>query len=365
MTAHATPLDQQKSEAFAERMLAILNGAGLSLMCSIGHRAGLFDTMSQMGPATSEEIAKRAGLQERYVREWLGAMTTGRIVEYDPQAKTYVLPPEHAAWLTRAAGSDNIASPMQWVAVMGGVEDRIVECFQNGGGVPYEAYQRFHEVMASESELTTVAALVDSILPLVDGLPQRLERGIDVLDVGCGRGKALMTMAEAHPNSRFTGYDLCEDAIEPARQEAKQRRLTNVRFEARDLATLDETDAYDLITAFDIVHDQKDPARVLRNIHRALRPDGVFLCQDIAGSSYVEKNLDAPLAPFIYTISCMHCMSVSLAQGGAGLGAAWGEECAERMFREAGFESVEKSRLDHDILNTYYIVRPAAESARV
>jgi hypothetical protein len=132
-------------------MMTILNYGALNLMTSIGYRTGLFDVMSELPPATSEHIAKSAGLNERYVREWLGAMVTGGIIEYDPEKNTYALPREHAAWLTRKASPNNIAITTQWLAVLGTVEDKIVDCFKNGGGVGYEHFNRFHEVMADES----------------------------------------------------------------------------------------------------------------------------------------------------------------------------------------------------------------------
>jgi 2-polyprenyl-3-methyl-5-hydroxy-6-metoxy-1,4-benzoquinol methylase len=350
-------LDQNKAEEFAERMLGVLNDGALALMTSIGHRAGLFDAMAGLPPSTSEQIASAANLNERYVREWLAAMVVGGVVEHDPEDGTYHLPPEHAAFLTRAATPDNIAVTAQFIPVLASVEDRIVESFQKGGGVPYSAYTRFHEVMAEDSGQTVVAALTDYILPLVPGLTGRLEAGIDVLDVGCGSGRALNLMARKFPNSRFTGYDFSEEAIARARTAAQKHDTTNVRFEVKDVATLDEEARYDLITTFDAVHDQADPAAVLRGIAAALRDDGVYLMQDIAGSSHLHNNLDHPLGPFMYTVSTMHCMTVSIAQGGEGLGAMWGEEKAKEMLKEAGFGEVEVERLPHDIANSYFVAR--------
>lgn len=349
--------DQARADAFVEKLLGVLNNGALSLMTGIGHRTGLFDKMAEMRPASSQEIAEKAGLNERYVREWLGAMVTGKIVEHDPQAGTYALPPEHAAHLTRAASPDNIAVTTQWIAVLAGVEDALVECFRRGGGVPYDRYHRFHEVMAQESEQTVVAGLLEHTLPLVEGLPERLKSGIEVLDVGCGSGRALNLMAQTFPASRFTGYDLCEEAVVAARSDAERRGLKNARFETRDVTQIGENERFDLITAFDTIHDQVNPAAVLREIHRALRPGGTFLMQDIAASSHLHKNMDHPLGPFLYSISTMHCMSVSLANGGAGLGAVWGEELALKMLAEAGFDNVSVERLPHDVINNYYLSR--------
>ena len=339
-----------------EKMISVFNGAALALMTSIGHRTGLFDTLATLPPSTSEQIAEAAGLRERYVREWLGAMVTGGIVSHDPDAKTYHLPAEHAAFLTRAASPNNMAVTTQFISVLGSVEDDIVECFRKGGGVPYSSFPGFHEVMAEESGQTVVAALIEHILPLVPGLVDSLEKGIDVLDIGCGRGRALMLMAETFPNSRFAGYDMSQEAVENATAEAKRRGLENLRFEVKDVSSFDEPGRYDLITGFDVIHDQAKPAAVLAEIEKALKPTGTFLMQDIAGSSHVHNNLEHPISPFVYTISCMHCMTVSLAQGGEGLGTMWGEEKTREYLHRAGFRSVTTHRIAHDLINNWYVV---------
>jgi 2-polyprenyl-3-methyl-5-hydroxy-6-metoxy-1,4-benzoquinol methylase len=282
-------------------------------------------------------------------------MVTGRIVHYDPSLKTYALPSEHAALLTRSATPVNFASTMQWIAVLGSVEDQIVDCFRNGGGVGYEAFHRFHEVMAEESAQTVVAALTENILPIADGLANQLEKGIDVLDVGCGSGRAICRLAAEFPNSQFVGFDLCSDAIEAGRRDASRLKLSNVKFESRDVTMIGDVERFDLITAFDAIHDQARPDVVLREIATALRPNGTFLMQDILASSHLEQNIDNPVATFLYTISTMHCMSVSLAQDGAGLGTCWGRELAEKMLREAGFSKVRVEKLPHDDMNYYYI----------
>jgi len=346
-------LDTDKAEAFAGRMFDILTGGALSLMTSVGHRTGLFDAMTE--PMTCPELATRAGLNERYVREWLGAMVTGGIVELDPETGLYTLPPEHAACLTRAASPDNLAVPAQFIPLLGSVEDDIVACFRKGGGVPYARYGRFHEVMADESDQSVVSGLEEHVLPLVPGLAARLERGIDVLDIGCGSGRAMNRLARRYPRSRFTGYDFSELAIGNARREAFEHGTENVRFQVRDVARLEEAGQFDLVTAFDAIHDQARPAEVLRGIRRALREDGTFLMQDIKGQSSHHANVGNPIAPLLYTISCLHCMSVSLASGGAGLGAMWGRELAEKMLAEAGFRALDVHELPHDVMNYWYV----------
>jgi SAM-dependent methyltransferase len=349
VNAQGTPM------IFAERMGQMMNDAALSLMVSVGHRTGLFDVMAAMPAATSGEIAARAGLNERYVREWLGAMTTGKIVDHDGATGTFSLPADHAAILTRAAGPGNLAAIAQNVGMVALVEDQIVDCFRHGGGVPYSAYPRLQPIIAETTGAVYDATLIDVTLPLVPGLVDRLGQGIDVADVGCGSGHAVNLMAEAFPRSRFTGFDLSDDGIAAAAAEAGRKDLANARFEKRDAARLGETARFDFITTFDSVHDQARPDRALSGVAEALRPGGVYLCVDVAASSTLSENLDHPLGPFFYTISCMHCMTVSLADGGMGLGAMWGEQKAREMLADAGFASIQTAHVDGDIINTYFI----------
>jgi SAM-dependent methyltransferase len=350
-------MDQAKSEAFAERLLGDLNSAAVLLMTSIGHQVGLFDAMAGKPPATSEKIAAEAGLNERYVREWLGAMVTGRVVDHDPDEGTYSLPAEHAAWLTRAAGMDNMGLQAQYIPLIAEVEQQVVAAFRRGGGVPYSAYTRFHRLMAEDSGAVQDAALVDTILPLVPGIPERLKAGIDVADIGCGSGHAVNLMAQAFPASRFVGYDFSEEGIGTGRAEAEELGLENARFDVQDAATLDDLDRFDFITAFDSIHDQAKPAEVLRRIAQALRPDGEFLMVDIRASSRLHENMDHPLGPFLYTISTMHCMTVSLALDGVGLGTVWGEQKARQMLADAGFTEVDVEAVEGDLFNSYFVAR--------
>jgi 2-polyprenyl-3-methyl-5-hydroxy-6-metoxy-1,4-benzoquinol methylase len=352
--------DRQKAEAFAARLLAALNDGALCLMASIGHRTGLFDAMRDEAPQTSPEIAVRAGLHERYVREWLGAMVTSGVVSVDPESLRYHLPSEHAAYLTRPAAADNLAVFAQYIPLLGSVEDDIVGCFQHGGGVPYERFPRFHAVMAEDSGQSVLSSLESHVLPLVGELLPRLERGLRALDVGCGSGRIVNRLAELFPRSRFAGMDLSEEAIRTARAESAAKRLTNVEFTAADLSDFDrsaEPESFDFITTFDAIHDQARPLNVLKGIHRSLARDGIYLMQDIKGSSLVHNNIGHPIGTFLYTVSCLHCMTVSLAQGGEGLGAMWGEEKTRAYLERAGFRSVEKHELAHDIQNNWYVVR--------
>lgn len=345
-----------EAQAFAERLIGTLNQAAAALMLSIGKRTGLFDAMAGGDALTSRGWAERTGLDERYVREWLHALTTARIIELE-SGDQFRLPAHAAACLGKDAALGDMSGMFEFIAVLGGVESRIVDCFRTGGGVPYEAFERFHDVMAQESGQTVLPVLESAILPLAPGLTDRLAAGIDVLDIGCGLGRALLQLAASYPNSRFTGYDISQEAIGRARQAAAEAGLSNLRFLVKDATHLLDVARFDLILTFDAIHDQPNPAAVLAGIRRALRPDGVYLMQDIWAQSGVAENLDHPLGTYLYTISTMHCMTVSLAQGGIGLGTAWGDGVARTMLAEAGFGDVETHRLEHDIVNAYYVCR--------
>jgi 2-polyprenyl-3-methyl-5-hydroxy-6-metoxy-1,4-benzoquinol methylase len=214
--------------------------------------------------------------------------------------------------------------------------------------------------MAEDSGQSVLSALDSHVLPLVPGLTEQLAKGIRVLDLGCGSGRIINQLATLYPNSHFTGMDLSKEAIERAQGEARQKSLHNTEFIIRDLSDFHESaqpEAYDFITTFDAIHDQAEPLNVLKGIHRSLKPDGVYLMQDIRGSSHVYHDIEHPLGPLLYTVSTMHCMTVSLAQGGEGLGAMWGEETTHKYLHNAGFHSVETNQLAHDIQNNWYVVR--------
>ena len=345
------------TEKFAERMVGTIDNASTAILLSIGHQTKLFDTLAALPPATSAQIADAAGLNERYVREWLGGAVVGRIVDFDPAAQTYSLPPHRAAVLTRAAGPDNLSRVAQFIPLLAEVEQKVISCFHTGGGLSYSEYPRFHKLMAEESGEVFDAALVDVILPMAEGLSDQLRAGAELADIGCGSGHAINVMAQAFPASRFTGIDFSEEGLAAGRAESERLGLTNTSFVQHDVATVDVADAYDVITAFDAIHDQAHPAQVLANIYGALRPGGVFLMVDIKASSHLEDNVGVPFASYLYAVSTMHCMSVSLGLDGDGLGTVWGRQLATSMLADTGFGDVQVREIDSDPINFYYVAR--------
>ncbi len=355
--SRASDAPAEDTKRFGQRIAAAVDAAGVTFLLSIGHRTGLFDTMAELPPASSAEIAEAAGLNERYVREWLGGMVAGQIIDYDPSTSTYVLPRHRIPVLTRAGGTRNLASVAMSLPPLGAVEEQIIECFRHGGGVPYSAYARFTDLQAEQSAQVLDALLIDEILPLVAGLPEQLRAGVDVADFGCGAGHAVNLMAREFPASRFVGLDFSDEAVAAGTAEARDFGVVNAAFECRDLAEVTLTEVYHVITAFSTIHDQAQPARVLSNIYAALRPGGVFLMADIKASSQLEDNVGVLGRPYTYAMSTMHCMPVSLALDGAGLGTAWGRQLATSMLTEAGFTDVLVEELKADPGKYYYIAR--------
>ncbi len=351
-----SPLDLARVEAFAGRLFEMYTNGMLTYMIDLGDRTGLFSAAAE-GPATSEQLAARAGLTERYVREWLGAMATSGIVDYQPSNQTYSLSPEHAACLT-GDGSSNLAPISRFNTLLAKHVDEVERAFREGGGVPYARYRpEFTDVLDALGRGIYDEHLLDAYLPLVPGLVERLRGGARVADVACGTGHALVLLAGAYPAATFTGYDLDEGAIGQARDEAATAGLANVRFEVTDAARLTVEQPFDVVFVFDAIHDQVDPAGVLDRIHAALAPGGLFIMKEPHVSSDLQDNLANPFAPLLYSVSTLHCMTVSLAHGGAGLGTAWGEQRARRMLADAGFGEIDVHDAPGDPVDGVFVTR--------
>jgi SAM-dependent methyltransferase len=346
--------DRAKARGFMGDMLSVMNGGAMALMCSVGHRTRLFDVMADVGAANSVDIASAANLAERPVREWLASVTMGGIVEHDPETDTYCLPPEHSGLLTRAAGTLNMANALQFIAQLGAVEDEVVDSFATGAGVPYSSYKSFQRLMADVSTQRFDTGLLQFTIPLIDA-DDALRAGIDMADIGCGSGHAINLLAAEYPDSRFVGFDISEEGIDRARTQAAEMDLSNASFEVRDVAALDEPARFDLVTTFDAIHDQALPDAVLDGIHAALRPGGSYLCVEPQAESHVHGNHDRSHAPFLYMVSTMHCMQVSLAADGEGVGAAWGREMIQNRLAKAGFVDTELHASPVDRTNDYYL----------
>ena len=325
---------------FSAQLLNIFTGALLTKLVDIGYQTGLFEA-SLAGPASSEGLAERAGQKERYVREWLGAMVSGGIYRYDPANQQYSLPAEHAPWLT-GNGAQNLCPNSRMINHFGGHLQSLVRCFSDGGGINYSAYRPvFTQCMDDSWRRIYDAHLINGFIGAVPGLTDQLRSGIKVMDIGCGSGHAMNILAREFPHSQFVGHDIGVDAIAAAQAEASAMGVSNSRFEVVDVSQAEGESGFDLITAFDAIHDQRSPQDVLNAVSQRLKPGGIFLMIEFKFSSQLEENIGNPFAAMYYSISLMHCMPVSLAVGGAGLGTVWGEQTARRLLGQAGLHDVQ------------------------
>jgi len=359
---------EEKRDRFAQKMTDILNYGALNLAMGIGYGTGLFETLDAFtGPRPLGKIASAAGLDARYVREWLGVMVTGGIVECtegEHGEDVYFLPREHGDLITRRAGNANIGVYTQEVPLLTRCAlDEVVRGFTTGDGVSYDHYPEFQEFMGQLADAKHREVLVDTFLPSVAGgeAVRRMREGIRVCDLGCAQGLALILMAEAFPKSSFVGLDISHQAIHTARQAAEARGLSNISFTVRDSARIAEdrtlAGQFDYILAFDAIHDQTRPQDALFGVYFMLAPGGMFSMVDIAASSRLAENVDHPMGPFLYAVSLMHCMPVGLVNGGAGLGMMWGREKAVAMLKEAGFENVSVEQIPGDVFNLHFLGR--------
>ena len=361
-------------DAFACKLTDILNYGALNLAMGLGYRLGLFEVMDVMGkPSTCDAIAAQAGLDARYVREWLGVMVCGGVVELQTSDEDggdrFHLPREHADLITRRAGSANLGVYTQEVPLLTHCAmEEILEGFRTGQGVGYHCYPQFQQFMGQLADAKHLEVLVDTFLPSVDNgsVIRQMADGIQVCDLGCAEGVALMLMAKSFPRSTFVGLDIAEEALDTARAAAAEQGLNNVTFLRQDAAALNESSSlagsFDYVTAFDAIHDQTRPLAALRGVHALLKPGGAFSMVDIAAGSRLADNRDHPMGAFLYTVSLMHCMPVGLVGGGTGLGMMWGREKAVAMLNEAGFDSVSVAEIPQDAFNLHFFCRKTTTS---
>jgi 2-polyprenyl-3-methyl-5-hydroxy-6-metoxy-1,4-benzoquinol methylase len=356
MTTQQT-IDQAKVEAFVGKVLGDTSGMTATVMASIGDRLGLFKELVH-SPSNSAELAARTGCNERYIREWLGGMASAGYVEYSPVSGRFTLPPEHIPALAQEGGPVFFGGVHQMLLGMVGQLKQIEQAFQQGGGVPQSAYDdNMWDGMERFTSGWFENLLVQQWLPAMPEVEAKLKRGIDVADVGCGRGRALIKLALAYPNSRYVGYDVFEPTIERANRYAQVAGVANrVSFQHLDVSH-GLPEQYDVITTFDVVHDSADPRGLLRSIRQALRPDGRYVCLEINSSDKLEENA-GPLGSFFYSVSVLYCMTTSLAEHGEGLGTmGLPAPKVQEMCLEAGFSNVRRLPIENPF-NTIFEIKP-------
>lgn len=337
-------LDQTKLAAFADRALQDLGGAYISLACAIGDRLGLFKTLAAQGPATSAELAARAGVHERYAREWLSLLACAEYLTYDPLSQRFTLPPEGAVLLTLDTGPQlRLAAFFAQVPGMSKPFDRLLRAFHHGGGVSRAAYDE--EFYRGDERLTAAvyeSCLVQHWVPALPDMRGALQRGALVGDIGCGGGRALITLAHAYSASRYVGYDVFGPNVARAARAAESAGVSEqVRFVQRDVSGGLEED-HDILLAVMAIHDSAAPLKTLTAVRRALRPGGTFICVEGAYAERLEGNTGLG-GVMRYGSSLLYCLPTALTGGGAGLGSVGLPEPKLReLCTAAGFRTVRR-----------------------
>lgn len=350
-------IDAAKAEAFAEKVLTDVAGANACYLGAIGDALGLFSDLAKHGPATSAELAGRAHIDERYAREWLAGMHAAGYVERDTSGR-YVLPAEHVPVLAEEGGASFLAPAFRDLVERGLTFDALASACRHGGGIPVRDFPDVtRETLARITAPWFENALVQEWIPLMPAVADRMQRGGRVADVGCGRGLAVIRMAQAFPTAQFVGYDQYEPDLAFAARAAHDARVSDrVTFTALDAAR-GLPDTFEVVTTFDVLHDAADPAAILRSIHAALTDDGRYVCVDINCQEKPEDNV-GPFATIKYGYSFGQCLTVSLAEGGAGLGTCGlAEPVLRRLAHGAGFTDMRTVPVD-DPFNCVYELKP-------
>jgi SAM-dependent methyltransferase len=344
MAISAANIDEAKLEAFMGQAVTDMGAIISAPLFLIGEKLGLYKAMAGAGPLTSQEVAERAGAAERYVREWLRNQAAGGYVTYDGESDRYTLPDEQALALADEDSPFYILGVYELIASLYADEERIVEAFRSGSGMGWHEHD--HRLFRGTERFFRPgyrAHLVPEWIPALDGVEDKLQRGAKVADVGCGHGASTIIMAEAFPNSRFSGFDYHMPSIDRARQAAGDAGVSDrVVFEAASAMEYPGRD-YDLVCVFDCLHDMGDPVGASAHVRETLHPDGAWMIVEPFAKDRVEENFN-PVGRVFYGASTVICTPASLAQEvGLALGAQAGEARLREVLTQGGFSHVRRA----------------------
>jgi 2-polyprenyl-3-methyl-5-hydroxy-6-metoxy-1,4-benzoquinol methylase len=354
--AEAKALDWGKVKEFAGLMTNDLGAAMQGALSYIGDRLDLFKSLADAGAVTCSEFAARTGLNERYLREWLGAMTAAKYIDYDSATGRYTMPPEHAMILANEDSPFYMGGFLQMIVPEVGMAPKLIESFRTGRGIPQSEYPaEVFEAIERGSAPMYKHSLIRKWMPAMPQVVEALNAGGSALDVGCGSGRAVIALAQSYPKAKLFGYDGHPGSIERARANAEAAGVANrVAFDALDCTQL-PADKFDFIATFDVIHDSVDPAGLLKSIRGALKADGTYLMVEVNVSNNVADNIN-PMGRMMYSASTLYCMTVSLAHGGAGIGALMGEPKARELAQQAGFSQFRRLPIK-DAFSVLYEIR--------
>jgi ubiquinone/menaquinone biosynthesis C-methylase UbiE len=337
-------IDDAKLHQFVGQMLSDLGGAASVALVRIGDDLGLYKKMHANGPMTAAELAAAAGVNERYLREWLSHQAASNYVAYDPATQKFTLPPEQAMVFAAEDSPVFMLGAFSCMAALLDNQAKVEGAFKNGAGVDWgdQASCLFCAV-ARFFRPGYLNNLVSSWLSALDGVIAKLQHGAKVADVGCGHGVSTVLMAQAFPNSQFVGYDFHPSSIEQAQMHAREHGVSaNTRFEVGTAKAYPERD-FDLVTFFDCLHDMGDPAGAAAHVRQSLKPDGTWMIVEPLSGDRLEENLN-PVGRLYYAASTMVCVPTSLAQEvGAALGAQAGEKKLREVITAGGFRNVRRA----------------------
>lgn len=359
-TTTATALDMDKLNAFAMKVVGDVTQTSIGALSVIGDRLGLFETLGASGPLTSEQFASKAGIAERYAREWLSAMACNHYVSYDNTTKQFSLTPEQAFVLANPDSPVYLSSLFVMSQPFWANIDRLTTAFQQGGGVAQEHYgDQFWCGFERFTRPAFLNSLCQDWIPAMPDIDARLRAGGSVADVGCGNGQGMLFLARGYPSATVVGYDNYPPAIAAANANAQKEGLGGrVRYETLDV-TQGIPATYDLITCFDVVHDMAQPRAALTAIRKALKPGGAFFVLEFNFSGDLQENLDHPMGigAFGYAASTNYCMTTALAVGGEGTGTCMGEAKMREYAKDAGFTQVQRIDFPNNPFNIAYVLR--------
>jgi SAM-dependent methyltransferase len=359
MSENKPMLDQEALDKFSEKVWDNIRGTMTMALCFLGDQLGLYQALAKTGAITSVGLAAYTGLHERWLREWLQQQACAGLVAYEGNGRFY-LTPEAIEVLANEESLSFAGGGFTTIMALAQHAPHLKSCFQTGQGLPFDSFgldfavglDRMNGVWARQK-------FVPEVLPLLDGVVEKLEQGALVADVGCGIGTATAAMAQAFPQAVFHGYDTSQHALAEARQRTVNTGLSNLFWHNPVEEPLPDDGRFDFITTFDVVHDTPDPRGLIAAVYKALKPEGTWFLVDAAGKSSFEENLNHPPARVQYAFSVLICTPSGLSEpGGAGLGTlGFHEEIARQMTREAGFTHFRRLAISDEFDNRYE-VRP-------
>lgn len=345
-------VDPAKVEAFLDRFVGIAAGTTTIALLTVADRSGLLAWLGKGAGGTPSEIAAATGLDERYVREVCSGLAAGGVLEHEDGS--FSLPPEHALFVADPSSPYFMGGWLDMLPAMVEQIDGVADAVRHGGGVPFEAFgPGLIRGLDRANGPSQRILLIRKWLPAVPGLIERLEEGSRVADIGCGTGTVAIQIATTFPNSSVVGFDVSDELLSIARERAAG--VPNVTFERVPVSEIPTTPGFDLITSFDVIHDLVDPLGGLHRIREALAPGGCYLMMEPNASSDLDDNLHDH-GTLLYGISTLYCMTQSLAEGGAGLGAAWGRQQAEALAGRAGFSRFEPLDAIQNRFSSFYLL---------